>query len=135
MSALVLIASSDPRRLLRLRRMVENEGAGALTASDTREAMHAFVRRAPDLTLLYADSDDDHGIELCRDMKRLRTGRRTSVVVVATSDFRLAAFAAGCDAFVKRENDPGPLARTVRGYIGRIRRSRPEGPITIESVA
>ena len=34
MSALVLVAASDPKRLVRLKKMVEHHGAVALTAHD-----------------------------------------------------------------------------------------------------
>lgn len=132
MSALVLIAASDPKRLERLRGLVEGEGAAALTALDAREAMRLFVRRAPDLTLLHLDSEDELRMELCRDMKTLRVGRNRPVFVVGARETRPEAFKSGCDAFVSRQSDSRPLKRAVRRFLDGARRSRPGD--TVESI-
>ena len=131
MSALVLVASSDPKRLVRLKKMVEHHGAVALTAADAREAMLLFVRRVPDLTLLHLD--DEIGLDLCRDMKRIRAGQQSAITVVGPQDMRGPAFAAGCTAFVEHRPDPTPIARAVRGFLTVNRRRRT--PNSIEIVA
>ena len=124
MSALVLIADGDPKRLERVRRLVEGEGAEIVTAPDACEAMSLFVRRRPDVTLLQVDPKEDLGMELCRDMKTLDAGRLSSVVVVARRAERSAAFEAGCDAFVGRPSKDESLLHAVRRFL--LLRRRPQ---------
>jgi DNA-binding response OmpR family regulator len=127
MSAVILIAASDPRRLVRLRKLVEAQGAAALTAEDGPDAIRQLIRREPDLVLLYVDSDI--GLELCRDMKTLR--RHRSVFVVAARETRQAAFDYGCDAFINRQNDSRPLEQAVRRFLSGTRRPPALGPLEI----
>lgn len=122
MSALILVASSDPKRLARLTESVERHGAVALAAGDAREAMFLFVRRVPDLTVLHLD--DEIRLELCRDMKTLRAGRQAAVMVVGPRYMREKSFAAGCNAFIQRQSDQRPLERAVRGFLT-LTRPRP----------
>ena len=117
MSALVLIAGVDVKRLERVRRLVENEGAATITASDPREAMRLLVRREPELTLLQVDAANVLGMELCRDMKTLGLGRRRSVVVIAPGGARSAALEAGCDAFIGRSTNNRMLLRIIRRFL------------------
>lgn len=131
MSPLVLITDDNPKRLERVRHLLESEGADTVTASDAREAMRLFVRREPDLALLQVDPPDELCMELCRDMKRLSVGRRRFVVVVAPRALRPAAFDAGCDAFVGRQSGYQPLLRTVRRFLASPR--RPQQTEAIES--
>ena len=131
MSALILVASSDPKRLVRLKKSVETQGAVALEAGDARETMQIFVRRAPDLTVLYLD--DEISLELCRDMKTLRSGRQLALMVVGPQALRGAAFAAGCNAFIQRQSDPRPLERALRGFLT-VTRRRP-AKTSVEIVA
>ena len=125
MSAVILVASSDPKRLARLTKSVEMQGAVALAAGDAREAMLFFVRRAPDLTVLHLD--DEIHLELCRDMKTLRAGRQAAVMVVGPQALRGKAFAAGCNAFIQRHSDPRPFERALRGFLS-VTRRRPSRP-------
>jgi DNA-binding response OmpR family regulator len=129
MSALILVASGDPKRLVRLKKLVEMQGAVALTASDAGEAMTIFVRRAPDLTVLHLD--DDIRLELLRDMKTIQSGRMRAVMVVASQSTRQHAFAAGCNAFIQRQTDPRPLERAVRGFLTVTRRRQAPGSVEI----
>jgi DNA-binding response OmpR family regulator len=117
MSALVLIAGNQVKRLERVRRLVENEGAATITSSDPRETMRLLVRREPDLTRLQIHASDALGMELCRDMKTLGLGRRRSVVVIAPGGARSAALEAGCDAFVGRSTNNRLLLRMIRRFL------------------
>jgi len=40
--------------------------------------------------------------------------RRRAVIVVGAQELRVAAFEAGCDAFIAQGPDPMPLQRAVR---------------------
>jgi DNA-binding response OmpR family regulator len=124
MCPLVLISDRNPKRLERVRHLLESEGLEAVTASDSQEAMRLFVRREPELTLLQVDPSDELGMELCRDMKTLSAGRRRSVVVVAPRTSQPAAFDAGCNAFVGRRSGYESLVRTVRRFLGSYRKPR-----------
>ena len=129
MSALVLVASSDPKRLVRLKKMAEHHGAAALTAHDAREAMLLFVRRTPDLTLLHLD--DEIGLELCRDMKKLRAGRQCALMIVGPQTMRAPAFAAGCTAFIQYQPDPKPVERAIRNFLTVNRRRRAPNQVEV----
>src|SRR5262245_27576183 len=99
MSALVLILDADAKRLESTQRLVERAGAATITAPDTRAAMLLFVRREPHLAVLQLESSRGPGLELCRDMKALKTARGRRVIVVGPREARSAAFESGCDAF------------------------------------
>ena len=101
----------------------------ALTATDAREAMLLFVRRAPDLTLLHLDKEI--GLELCRDMKSLRAGQHSALMLVGPQAMRAPAFAAGCMAFIQQQPDPKPIARAVRNFLAVNRRRRTPNQIEI----
>ena len=131
MSALILIAASDPQRLLRLRKLVESQGAVALPASDPVEAMTVYVRREPDMSLIHIDSRHDIGLDLCRDMKRLRTGRHRALLVVGARENRAAAFAAGCDAFVARHQEERQLALAIHRFLNANRSGRSYAAIEV----
>jgi CheY-like chemotaxis protein len=124
MSAIILVAAGDPQRLIRLRKFVEALGAVALTASDPVEAMHFYVRREPDMSLIHVDSRHGIGLELCADMKKLRTGRHRALLVVGARDVRRAAFDAGCDAFVARHQEEKQLAHAIHRFLNAHRGNR-----------
>ena len=85
--------------------------------------MKAFVREAPDLTLVQDDVAGNRGFELCRDMKTLRVGRERRVVVMAErkTGCRKAAREAGCDALVGKPFDDRTLRRTARRLLAEAR--------------
>ena len=124
MSAVVLVASGDAKRLRRLTRLVDAEGAVPVAAANARDAIRLFHLRAPDLTILYVDPEDDISLEVCRDMRTLRGDRKRSIVVVAQRESRREAFEAGCDAFVPRQTDTAPLDHALRRFLTEARRPR-----------
>jgi len=126
MHALVLIVDVDPERLERVRRLIERDGAVVVTATDSREAMHLFVRRAPHVTVLHVDPSHEIGLGLCRDIKTLKTGRGRAVVVVAPRKSRPAAFDSGCDAFIIQQADSLSLRRTVHRLLAAARKPSPD---------
>jgi len=126
MHALVLIVDGDSERIERARRLVEQEGAVAVTATDSREAMCLYVRREPHVIVLHVDPAHEADLGLCRDMKALRKGRGRSVVVVGPRKSRQAAFEAGCDAFVTQQTDTLSLRRTVRRLLAVVRKPSPD---------
>ena len=117
MSAVILIAAGDPQKLVRLRKLVESHGAVALPASDAAETMRLFVRREPDMAILHLDTRHGIGLELCLDMKRLRTARHRAILVVGARDARRAAFEAGCDAFVARQQEERQLSLAIHRFL------------------
>ena len=133
MSILVLILDADLERLDRSRRIVEHEGAVAVTAMDSRDAMSLFVRREPHMTVVHVDAADEAGLQLCHDLKTLRKGRARPVVVVGPRELRAAAFEAGCYAFVTPSPDGGSLQRTLRCLLSGARILSP--PAEIELIA
>ena len=133
MSAIILIAAGDPQRLARLKKLVESNGAVALPASDPVETMQVFVRREPDMAIIHLDSRHDIGLELCRDMKKLRTARHRAILVVGARDVRRAAFDAGCDAFVARQQEERQLSLAVHRFQNANRATRTYA--SIEAIA
>ena len=133
MPILVLILDADLPRLDRSRRLVEREGAVAVTAMDSRDAMVQFVRREPYMTVIHVDAPDESGLRLCRDLMALRKARGRPVVVVGPRELRSAAFEAGCYAFVTPTPDGGSLQRTLRCLLSGARRASP--PAEIELIA
>ena len=117
MSVSILVASGDPKRLRRLTALVESEGAKTVAANSASEALRLFHLRAPDLTVLYVDPEDDISLELCRDMRTLRGSGKRAILVVATKESRRQAFEAGCDAFVPRQADTAPLNHALRRFV------------------
>jgi CheY-like chemotaxis protein len=132
MPALVLIVDADPHRREVAARLVEQEGAVAVPAASSSEAMLVFVRREPCLTILQIDPSNGLDLRLCRDMKALKAGMRREVVVVASGEWRSAAFDSRCDAFVRREPETLPLRRAISRYLARV---KPSIPAEIELLA
>lgn len=120
---LVLIVDPNPDRCRDADRLVQKTGAVAVTATDPRMAMLLFVRREPAVTVLQVDPSAACDLRLCRDMKALRAGRRRAVVVVAPPQWRAAAFASGCDAFIPQGTDLLPLQRAVKRLLAASRTS------------
>jgi DNA-binding response OmpR family regulator len=133
MPVFVLIVDIDLERLDRSRRLVEREGAVAVTAMDSRDAMSLFVRREPYMTVIHVDASGEAGLGLCRDLKALRKGRVRPVVVVGPRELRSAAFEAGCYAFVTPTPEGGSLHRTLRCLLSGARKASP--PAEIELIA
>ena len=133
MSAVILVATGDSKRVRRLTTLVEAEGAKPVAAGSASEALRLFHLRAPDLTVLYVDSEDDISLELCRDMRTLRAANKRAILVVAAKELRRQAFEAGCDAFVPRQHDSEPLKRAVRRFL--VESPRPRVRAAVEAAA
>ena len=124
MSTVILVATGNSKRLKRLTTLVESEGAQPVAAESASEALRLFHLRAPDLTVLYVDPEDDFSLELCRDMRMLRAANKRAILVVAAKELRRQAFEAGCDAFIPRQHDSEPLKHAVRRFLVESRRPR-----------
>ena len=134
MSAIILIAAGDPDRLLRLRRLVENQGAAVIPSTDPVDTMRVFVRREPDMVVLHLDSRHEIGLDLCRDMKKLRTARHRALLVVGPRHARQVAFDAGCDLFVPRQNEAQQLSLAVHRFLNAHRSKRHQASIEVEAL-
>jgi two-component system chemotaxis response regulator CheY len=69
MSALVLIAESDPFNLKLLREICEAAGHTVLTAMERAAVMEAALRRRPDIVLVDVALEGEQGLELLRALK------------------------------------------------------------------
>lgn len=119
MDVTVLLVDDEPRSLERLTRLVKKIGARARIARDPYAAMECFVRERPVLTIVHDVVSEDRGLELCRDMKTLATGRNRAVVVLTArrAGHRAAARRAGCDAFVGKPFTDRAVLRATRRFL------------------
>jgi len=112
---LVLDADNDSRDTLC--RLLEGFGFRVVCADDTRHAIEwaerqAFAAAFVDVAL--DESDDGCGIELCRELRALRS---TMAVVLLAAEVHpvdhVRARLAGCDALIAKPARRGDVARTL----------------------
>jgi CheY-like chemotaxis protein len=112
---LVLDADNDSRDTLC--RLLEGFGFRVVCADDTRHAIEwaerqAFAAAFVDVAL--DESDDGCGIELCRELRALRS---TMAVVLLAAEVHpvdhVRARLAGCDALIGKPARRGDVARTL----------------------
>ena len=83
----ILIVDYDPTEVELAIDVLQAAGFTVETARDGVEAMEAFVRLEPHLTLIEMMLPKKSGLEVCRDLKNTTHGQ-TSTVVVLGSRFR-----------------------------------------------
>lgn len=97
----ILIADDEAPARLRLRRMLEESGAGEVVAEAAtgRETLAAVEREQPELVLLDIRMPDGDGLSVARALSRFEVPPAV-VFVTADSDRALAALEAGAAAYL-----------------------------------
>ena len=94
---------------------LEDEGWEVVTCADGAEARRRISGSEHyDLLLLDNQLPGVSGIELLRHARSLSHRRRTPVIVLSASDVETEAWGAGADAFLKKPDDMGAIAGTIK---------------------
>jgi CheY-like chemotaxis protein len=94
---------------------LEDEGWEVVTYADGAEARGRISGREHyDLLMLDNQLPGVSGIELLRHARSLPHRRRTPVIVLSASEVETEAWRAGADAFLRKPDDMGAIASTVR---------------------
>ncbi len=102
--------------------MLEMSGHRVVGAKDGTEAMRAFDAESPDLVIVDIIMPDKDGIELIREMRRLRPDARIIAMTgggrFPNLDFLKMARAFGAADAVAKPIDPDDLAARVEACLG-----------------
>jgi diguanylate cyclase (GGDEF)-like protein len=133
---LVLIIDADGSDREALSSMVSAAGCGTLAVGTAEEGLAQLGGSAYPLALLGINLNGIDGIELIKEVKRLRP--ETEVIVVsadASLESALSSFRAGaCDYLSKPFGDPGRVTAAVARAVGKGRLAR-ERKVELESLA
>lgn len=116
----ILYAEDHAALRLAVKETLEREGWRVVACTDGATAL-AELESTESFDLLIFDNllPGLSGLELARRARALAHRRSTPVVIVSASEARAEALAAGADVFLRKPQDVGLLAGTVRNLVGR----------------
>ena len=112
-----------------LKLYLENEGYTVFTANDGQAAVTAFQQKAPDLVLLDIMLPGGSGLDLLRELKRLR--RSDSVLIISAKDSlddKVEGLELGADDYLTKPFHLAELNARVKSV---IRRRQAKGDVSI----
>jgi len=118
----VLVVDDDPDTLEALRQLLEQAGAGVVTAPSTGEAMAALERSRPDVILSDIGMPGEDGISLIRRVRALDAERpipAAALTAYTQDEDRERALRAGYQVFLPKPVDPGVLTAALARLAGR----------------
>ena len=113
----VLVVDDDPLIVRLLSSQLRRAGYEVLTATNGREGLELALDRAPEVIVTDWSMPELDGIELCRSLRRVESGRRTYVLLLTAredEDRVVDAFAAGADDYVVKPFNPRILLARVQ---------------------
>lgn len=121
---LILLAERDAYAAELTEFFLRTEGYEVEISLDAGDALSAFDRLEPDLTVVEWLISGGIGAEICR---RLKATSAAPVVVVSTLSLEGLALEAGADAFVPKPLEPLRFVSTVKDLLGESALTRPSG--------
>jgi two-component system response regulator MprA len=115
----ILVVDDDPEILDLLSRGLKFEGYDVRTAADGPAALVAFKQEAPDLVLLDVMLPGMDGIEVCREMRKVRD---TPVLMLTAKDAvsdKIAGLDSGADDYVVKPFVFDELLARIRAHLRR----------------
>ncbi len=114
---LVLIVDDDPSLRTLLKLALGREGYRTEEASNGQSALTQFERIQPDIVLLDAMMPEMDGFSCCQQLRQLRQGETTPVLMITFLDDQESvdlAFAAGATDFITKPIHWGVLSQRVQ---------------------
>jgi two-component system response regulator MprA len=115
----ILVVDDDPEILDMLTRGLKFEGYEVKTAADGDAAISTFRESAPDLVLLDVMMPGKDGLEVCRELRKLRD---TPVLMLTAKDAvndRVAGLDSGADDYIVKPFAFDELLARVRAHLRR----------------
>lgn len=115
----ILVVDDDPEILDLLSRGLKFEGYDVKTAADGQNALNVFKQDAPDLVLLDVMLPGMDGIEVCREMRKVRD---TPVLMLTAKDAvsdKIAGLDSGADDYIVKPFVFDELLARVRAHLRR----------------
>jgi two-component system response regulator MprA len=115
----ILVVDDDPEILDLLSRGLKFEGYDVRTAADGPAALMSFKQEAPDLVLLDVMLPGMDGIEVCREMRKVRD---TPVLMLTAKDAvsdKIAGLDSGADDYVVKPFVFDELLARIRAHLRR----------------
>ncbi len=115
----ILVVDDDPEILDLLTRGLKFEGYEVRTAEDGNSALSAYKEYAPDLVLLDIMMPGKDGIEVCREMRKMRD---TPVLMLTAKDAvsdRVAGLDSGADDYIVKPFAFDELLARIRAHLRR----------------
>jgi len=119
---LILLAERDPYAAELTEYFLRTEGYEVEVSLDAGDALSAFDRLDPDLTVVEWLISGGIGSEICR---RLKATSAAPVVVISTLALEGLALEAGADAFVRKPIEPLAFVSTIKDLLGESALTRP----------
>lgn len=114
---LVMIVDDDKLLRLSFQDVLESEGFTTIVAADGESAIKLYRKSRPDLVLLDLIMPGKDGFETCRELRRLKGGEYTPIMVVTglgDTDSIHRAFEAGATDFISKPLNPDLLVYRIR---------------------
>jgi len=115
----ILVVDDDPEILDMLSRGLKFEGYDIKTAMDGENALSQFKELAPDLVLLDVMIPGMSGLEICREMRKVRD---TPVLMITAKDAvtdRVAGLDSGADDYIVKPFAFDELLARIRAHLRR----------------
>ena len=114
----ILAVDDDPVSLKLLVRHLEGAGHLVVTARNGKEALAVALQTNPQIVVTDWMMPEMDGIELCKALRRVRSGRNLYILILtgrAEEDRVVEAFEAGVDDYVVKPFKPKLLLARIRG--------------------
>ncbi len=123
-TSLVLVVDSSTMMRSLLRKAMENEGYEVIEATNSEEALAAYLALQPDLVLLDAVMPQMDGLTCCQHLQRLPGGDRTPILMItAAEDENLVTqvFDVGAADFIAKPINWTVLRQRVRRWLHQVK--------------
>jgi two-component system KDP operon response regulator KdpE len=127
-AALILLVDDEPAIQRAVEPLLRSRGYDVQVARTARDAMEAFARYKPDLTILDLGLPDTDGLDVCRWM---RSRSEVPILVLSARGAerdKVRALDDGADDFVTKPFGPDELLARVRSALRRV--FKPDDPGT-----
>lgn len=135
----ILVIEDDASVALFFSRVLQQEGYTITIAHTGASGMLHIQHQHPDLILLDLIMPDIHGLDLCRQIRRLARLHTTPLLIVtacAEIEQRVAGLDAGADDYITKPLIAEELCARVRAQLRRAQQARPlQLPMQIDQAA
>ena len=110
----ILLVDSNPRESLLIAGELEAAGHDVDVVADASHALQRFLDAPVSMLVVSPTCGRVNALELCRTLRRSRSGRTAHVLMLLDDEARMsAAFDAGVDDVVLRPFQPGDVANSI----------------------
>jgi TonB family protein len=131
MAKSILVVDYDPKRIEATTRPFTQAGYAVEIARDGVQGVEAFARLHPDLVLIEMMLPKRHGFEVCQELRKLRPGHRTPVLILGGTQaerYRLQAIGAGANDYLVRPIEGHRLLEICTSLMAEPNQDLPEAP-------